>query len=416
MKRGIIVFLISLLAGVAGGLMFRGKPHAPEVRAEPERKKEREEVRLGAKWSGVDFVAAARKMNPPMSAGGVNRFASELAGWSDEEIRAALDETLPKPEWLLSHSPTIDVAQALFDEWTKRDFDAALAWFSSMQSGSQQRELADILSERWPATRNAEALDFLRKYSDLFPFHKKMGIVSKGIEAEAAKGPQALADLLGILKSESLLYDGGGTANIKVPEGFDFGALAATDGFRNVWGTAEGRTLLYKWVGQDREAALAWIVATKGAVAASEIASPGPGGKLKEHYAWLGQKMEGWAEADRKGFLDSAVKQWSGIRFDEVPDALVALSVGAKDPATADEVRAMGIQGIYLGKTADVLPLLEAMDPARRIDALSNALPLRHGGFRENFGPADEELLRLKLGEWQAKPEQIETIVGRFKS
>ena len=102
--------------------------------------------------------------------------------------------------------------------------------------------------------------------------------------------------------------------------------------------------------------------------------------------------------------------------FTDVPDSLAALAAGAKDPGTADEVRAMGIQGIYWGKTADVLPLLEAMEPARRIDALSNASPLRHGGFRAAFGPADEEILRSKLVEWQAKPDQIETIVGRFKS
>ena len=31
-------------------------------------------------------------------------------------------------------------------------------------------------------------------------------------------------------------------------------------------------------------------------------------------------------------------------------------------------------------------------------------------------GLAIEEILRSKLVEWQAKPDQIETIVGRFKS
>lgn len=412
MKRGIVVFGLALLAGWAGGTAFRKADHGKMADPLPDKVVERRDTVPQARWSGEDFKEAAKKLKPPIAG---NPFAAELANWSDDEIKAALDESLPKPEWLLFGNPVVDVANSLFEEWAKRNFDAALAWFAGLESTNQQRLLSETLAKSWPGEKAGEAINFLRQHADLFPSYKKLELVALGIEAEAAKGPQALVELLRMLRTENLLYDMGESKDFKIPADFDFAALAATDEFSGVWGTAEGRSLMGKWIARDREAALAWIVGTKGVEAMSDFTAPPSGVSMKEHYAWLGDKLNTWPDEDRRRFLESTFMKRADFEFEDAIGTLSELATGVKDTAKADEVRALAVQGIYLGRLRQALPLLEAMEPARRFTALSEARQLWEPGFHRTSAPPDVKLLREKLEEWNASEQQIETIIGRFK-
>lgn len=415
MKRGIIVFVAALLAGAAFGLVLRrdesdGTMGATEEKGIAARQRERKEQRPRPGWSRAELLEAAAKLKIPADGGNV---AHELAGWSDDEIRAALAESMRKSEWLLEGSPTIFASREIFKVWMERDFDAALDWFRSLDQGFRQQTLAEMFIRDWPAERGAEGLALVREHPEMFESYRKLSIVARGIEAEAARGPHALAGLLGVLESEGLLYKDGFFVQLTMPENFDYATLADTDSFRGIAGTAEWRTILKSWMGDDREQALEWLMENQGGAAVVQIDSPVPG-ESEDHYKWLGGKLENWPEEERAAYFEAGANRWRYI-FGEVPRVLSALVEGVSDPVIADEVRAVAIQGIFMGQTAAVLPVLEAMDPGMRIDFLLEASPLMPSHDTRKLDTANETALRAKLAEWQADAGEIETIIGRFK-
>ncbi len=414
MRGGIVVFMVALLAGASLGLVLRRDDpgHSAEAREEERsaaRQRERKGQRSGPGWSRAELLEAAARLKVPARGGDL---ADELAAWSGDEIRAALEESMRKPEWLLEGSPTILASREIFKAWLERDFDAALDWFRSLDPGFRQQKLAEVFAEDWPAERGAEGLALVRAYPGMFEAHRKMALVARGIEAEAARGPHALAELLGKLKSEDLLYEygfSGIAGKLAMPEGFNYGSLADTDSFRGIAGTAEWRSIVKAWMGNDREQALEWLMENQGGAAVAEI-----GGLGEDQYKWLGGKLGDWPEEDRTAYFKAGADAWI-YGPEEFSRHLSSLAEGVSDPMIADEVRAAAIQGIFMGRAVVALPVLEAMDPDRRIDALLEASSLLSSFRASKLDQANEAALRAKLEEWQADAGEIETIIRRFK-
>lgn len=338
---------------------------------------------------------------------------AELANWTDAEIEAALNESLTKPEWLLNGSPTSDAASELFAEWMKRDFDAAYAWFLGIQDGTAKKQLTVCLGENWPEDRASEGFALLRINPKIFsqsnPARRKF--VLQGLQDEAAKGGAiGLAALLAKINSEKLLSKYGYSPGPELPDDFDFGALAATDAFKDGWDTSEIRGLVSKWMAKDAESAVAWVLQTKGPGGICDVFKFGG---ATSTYNAVGGQMENWSDEIRSEFLDTIEKQVAGQLY-TTSSVISELAKGTSDPALADEIREVGIQGMFAGRTSNVLPILDEMDPVRRVDALLAATSDMPKGQR-NFGQSDEELLRKKLNEWQVSAEQTEEIVQRFK-
>ena len=70
-------------------------------------------------WTIEDFLQKASEAEKARE----HPLSAKLATWSDSDIRKALNESFSKPEWLLSNSPTSQVARALLSEWIKRESD-----------------------------------------------------------------------------------------------------------------------------------------------------------------------------------------------------------------------------------------------------------------------------------------------------
>ncbi|MBK1883098.1 hypothetical protein JIN85_11770 [Luteolibacter pohnpeiensis] len=417
-KRGAIIFIIAMTVGAGFGLLARSNGRAGKSaiaeKSQATRPHERDQQRADhPKWSTEDLIKRAKETAEARK----HPLAANLESWTDAEIEAALNETLSKPEWLLSSltepNATSEAAFELLRVWMRRDFDAAFAWFSGVQDGIAKEQLAVCLGENWPDDRASEGFALLRIYPEIFPVGNpargKFNI--QGLQDEAAKGGAVgLGALLAEMHAEQLLYNRGFTPGPELPDDFDFDALAATDALKDGWGTTEVRGLVSQWMANDAESAVAWVLKTEGPSGVYNVIEYGC---YTNTLNAIGEQIENWSEEDRSEFLDTIEKQVAGQLY--TPSSVISgLAKGMSDPAVADEIREVGIQGMFAGKTSAVLPVLDEMDPARRVDALLTAtLDVPNG--RRNFGQSDEELLRKKLNEWQVSAEQTEEIVQRFK-
>lgn len=410
MKSGAIIFIIAIVAGVAFGIFTRGNSRSERsdksTKLKTVRLSERKSQRMNhPAWASEDFLRYAKETEEAQK----HPLGAELANWTDAEIEAALNESLSNPEWLLTNSPTSKVAFELLGEWMKRDFDGAYAWTIGIQEGKAKYQLISFLAEQWPPDRAVEGFTLLQIYPELIQPKYRKSFINAELEAKAAQGgAKAVAATLDLMRAESLLGRSYGFEGLRLPADFDFTELSATQSFKKSWGSAEFTDLFDQWVSAHSEDAFAWVYEEYGPAGFADISQKSKSDSL---FNLLGEEFESWEDADRESFLSASIQK-QGLRM----DALIASMVTTvTDPMVADEIRTMGIQGIFHGQAAKMLPLLDGMDPGRRVDALLMATQVQGGDNRLVFTSSDEKLLREKLDQWQVSAEQTEEIVQRFK-
>jgi hypothetical protein len=220
-----------------------------------------------------------------------------------------------------------------------------------------------------------------------------------------------LEELLRVVREEKIELSGGSASGL--PGDFDFATFADGAEFQQLWESGNANLLMLAWHAQDRDGAYAWLLENHGAKSLAAITRL-PEGDIAGNLKWMGGKFESLDPAQRREFLDEMQLGWTVF-----PADLATFTQGIGDLAVLDETRAAGVQGIFAGKTRDVMPLLEAIeDPARRVEILESAEPSAVFTGRpdlRSFGESDEALLRKKLAEWKAGKKQIERIISRFK-
>ncbi len=367
-----------------------------------------------AKWRKEDFLKALPRVSPDRK--DFNPLTKELADWTDEELRAALEASLTHPDCLLPGDPAEWIPRFLMAEWMRRDFDAALAWFEGLEPGKSKEKMTMAVVVHWPEERGEEGFEYLLANRELLS-RWSSSLVINAFQGRVNDGAAAVLDFMHRLGEEGQDFPFG-IDGIKYPPGFDFPALVGSDefaGLKELGGGAYSGAdwILCAWHMQDREAAYDWLMANRGVGALDKIAGNHRVNR-EENLAWLAGKFEAMDGSEREEFGSAVLEKW--IRF---PDMLRHFAGGLKEPALLDEIRGIGVQSIFVGEVHGAMPLLEEMKPARRIELLENAEPGpafsgvdRH--YR-HFTETDEALLRRKLAEWQAGEEQIERIVSRFK-
>ncbi len=339
-----------------------------------------------------------------------NPLADELADWTNDEIRAALEESLVHPEAALNFGRGSPLTIWLLKEWIRRDFDEVLAWFGQVPSWKQAR-LSGALGHNWPAERAAEGLDFVRKNRDWFP-SPPWALLVKNVEQHAGNGAAAVDELLRTFAEER--YQLGAQNPIDFPAGFDFAALVEKPGFQGIRGSGLASVVLRSWFGQDREAAFDWVFANDGATGVGSLMNnPATGGSQKD-VAWVAGKVEGMEPDARAGFLRELTPGWM-----RGPTGLEWFLSGVSDEGFKAEVIALAPQLVFGGRAHQALPMLEQLpDPATRIRLLENASPaevFQQSRHMRRFPESDKALLREKLAEWNASETQIESILSRFE-
>ncbi|MBK1883096.1 hypothetical protein JIN85_11760 [Luteolibacter pohnpeiensis] len=415
-KCGAIIFIVTLIVGAGMGLLPRSEGRSTKSqatsKARPTGSRDRSRENR-PRWSSEDFLKRAQDTVEARA----HPLATELANWTDAEIEVALNETLSKPEWLLEGSPLSKVAFELLTEWMKRDFDAAYAWFMGIQGGKAKNTLAGCLAAHWPKDRPAEGLALLRIYPDLATqFGWERGQFSlRGLQDVAAKdGAMGVAQLLREMKEEDQLNQPGYSEALKLPDGFDFNALAATDAFKEGWGSLEVHRLMIEWLETDKETALKWLLDSKGPAGVYDVISHGG---LSTAASYVVGQIGTWSQSDRSEFLTASARKMSEMEYYRTASQISRWAKATGNPVAADEIRALGIQGIFYGQAANMLPLLNDMEQERRVDALLEATPIAGNSGRgmRTFTESDEALFRKQLSEWEVPSEQADEIIQRFK-
>ena len=415
MKKEILAFAAALLAGVAIGSNIGPKHGAARSMAVEEKTSQPQERQPR---SYDNFLKAMRER----SAADSDPLAGELSGWSDVEIRAALEESLKDPDSSQLSSSASRLANLLFAEWMKRDFDSAFGWFTGLEVEAIQIRMAFVLGNRWPEERAEEGLAFLRSHRRLFSGSLSSGgrLLVIGLGAEAKKGWKPMADMLAQLQNEKIrLYPGAmGLVGrpFPLPEGFDFPSFVASEQFQKLWDGHQAYSFLNTWRDRDRDQVFDWLLSKHGTEGLDALEAPEGPRQRKDHMEWLAGKLDKLEPAERLKFVGEMT---AGLV--RAPDMIVEFAAGVKDPELSLKIREQAVQSIYNGETPQAMPLFDNWgDPAGRIALLMNAkqktfVESADGTPASPFGKADEVLLRRKLAEWNATDQQIETIIGRFK-
>lgn len=334
-----------------------------------------------------------------------------LEDWTDKEVEAAFRESIKSPAGRFASEVEDSLANLLFAEWLKRDFDAALAWFEGEGSHSLKQGMVWNLSDAWPQEKSEEGLAFALANADLFPSSSVWGLFGKILAGRAAQGPQAVEDLLRALKGVGIQprFD----LTVRMPDGFDYLTMAQGPEFARLYQTGNAAAIIRSWTAQDGDEAFDWLVRTQGPAALRNLADS-PDLESQHHLKWLGEKMADLDPAQRKEFYDSMIGRWV-----QIPQDMRTFADGMKAPELQAEVHSLSLQMIYAGNVRGAFPFLESVrDPAERIALLEGAEPARlftEKPYFQGYDKESETRLIKKLTEWNATPEQIQTILERFK-
>lgn len=351
-----------------------------------------------------------------------NPLAEELADWSTEEIRVALEASLASPDCRMPGNPASGLPHFLMGAWMQRDFAAARKWFESLPSGKDKEKMAAAFPMYWPEDKGDEAIDYLLANREVME-KAKTSLLLHGIQFAVNQGPTALIALMARLRESGNEYPnvigGGFPSGIQYPANFDFATVIASDEFallptsEQYGPVSTGDALLSKWHTRDREAAYDWIIEHRGVEGFKTLAWNSAVDPA-ENMRWLTGKADALSDENKDTFRTSVLSSW--LRS---TDMLRQFAVTTQDPELADAARRYGIQAMFFGPAGKALPVIEGMDAETRLQLLETAEPdrslMKYPNSRMLLDSENEALLRKKLTEWNASEEQIETIISRFK-
>ncbi len=360
-------------------------------------------------WDESDFRKAAEEYATAVQNPDPQRRNKQLADYSDEELIAALDESL-KDAAFLHYDGMFSIVPPLFSELLKRDFDKGLEWFSE-QSAVHQTALASWLSVGWPSERMEEAIQFLINNKDLFRRTVPWSILQRAVASAALKGGNAVAALIDTLNANQVSMNY--RTKLAFPPGFDFTGLVASPEFQNLDAPDFKSGFLNAWRLADRESTWDWTLDNEGPRALSTFFDNDDG--MKDNRPWLGGKLDALSVEQRSEFLE-----WLSPRLLMFPEQAMPLMDGAQDPMVKDEIRNHIGQGIFAGKVREAIRALDSLaDDEARIHFIERLQPSEMTRSRFNFlsmDPASEAFLREKLQGWGADPQRTEAIFKRINN
>lgn len=406
----VIIFVITLGAGVVAGYLSRSS--ARVVREQETKRSVREANGAGEVWGAEDFVKASVERMRAARQKGNSYLTNELADWSTDEIRAALEASAKSADALYEVTLGRSVESSLMAEWMRRDFDGAMGWFEGQDSDYVKKRMLPLLSQQWPKERGLEAIDFALRYRGLHGWNSPGRFFSTGLNKAAEGGPAAVNEVLRRLRENGVEMSE--VRELEFPPGFDFRTFIGGEEFAHLKENRRGFAFAEAWSFQDPEGACRWLKEEGGGIPALiSLAAWEDDGSAAPRLRWLGGELSNWSEKEQDEFF----RQGALRQLFRDPDAQITMAEGAKDPAMAERIRKMGIQAMYEGAVGPGLRVLGSIpDPARRIELLMEVEPKTDSGnqMAERLYPQNEITLRAKLREWNATEAQTETILERF--
>ena len=411
-KRGLLLFALSVIAGVAVGGIWRQK--SPQPALEGTSSTTREASAPARKWRLEDFIAAVRAPKTPGGLPATDRFNAEISQWSNDELRAALDECMHSPEGSLVMVQA-SIRYVLLKEWVSRDPDAALAWFDALDPPVLRRRVGDELSYHWPEAKAEEGFAYFIAHRDLFD-PQSTTFQNLLIDFRSKQGADAVYAALKEIHAAGLSSFGAG---LKLGDGFDFPRLLSRDLDALVSEEERAKSkfpsenrlfeqrLIEAWYAQDRDRAFDWLLEERGVAGLAAICSS----RNQNYLQWLPGKLAALPPQQQDEFLTATRMRWL---FDM--SSLEVFAMNAKDPALQEKAQVLAVQEITSDRMEGVLGVLGANpDPARRI-ALLEETPLEPSQLRRvpSAGDFSVDMLRQTLVSWGAEPARIDAIVARY--
>ncbi|RYD18995.1 MAG: hypothetical protein EOP88_20585 [Verrucomicrobiaceae bacterium] len=407
MNKQTFTFVAALAAGVPVGWFSVSSPAAQPPSPQPSASKQ-EESRTNGPVILSELLKREKERQlryPPGS------FQELLESWTDEEVAAAFRESIKSPAGRFASEVEDSISNLLYVEWLRRDFDGALDWFQAEPSFSLKESLVYYLSKAWPAERSEEGLTFATSNPDLFPINRVWPLFGTILTSRAAQGPQAVEDYFRALRQAGITprFD----TSVSIPDGFDFRKLSESPEFSELYQSKNAAAIVRAWSDRDPDGVFDWLVEDHGPAALRALLDAADGSSEKS-IPWMGGKMADLTPEQRQEFYASMLGRWV-----QMPDTMQKFTTGMKDPALKDEMDHLSLQMIYSGNSRGAFLFLDAMeDPARRIELLETAEPHRfftESPYFKGYDSSTEKHLVEKLKAWNATPDQIRTIVERFK-
>ena len=410
MKIRILIFLGMAAVGAAATWASHARTAVPQS-AQVEQKEAKPALPLPRSIpTSAYLISLSRETMEKMLTPGTSIYTEILAGWSVDEIRAALNEALSNKEFLLDSGVALGLANNLLSEWMKRDCDGALQWYLTIAPPAVWMKMALSLSRNWPPDQPEKGLAFLKAHQELLPGGQGWAIIILNIVSRAKMGPAEVGSLLADLREAKI---GLTFLNpITFPPNFDFPTLMAHPEMQALENKA---IFLQAWKAQNRDEAFDWLLKNRGLNALHlSLFYRSVDGVNKDDLEWLGERYQNLDPTQRSKVVSMMTSNW--IRSPEIATSFIA---GIRDPQIADEARELGVQLIFTGKIRDAVPFLDGIsDPAKRLFILENAQPqgeVADNSSMRKFTPADEALLRNNLSDWNATAQQTEAIISKFK-
>ncbi|RYD17389.1 MAG: hypothetical protein EOP88_26835 [Verrucomicrobiaceae bacterium] len=230
-------------------------------------------------------------------------------------------------------------------------------------------------------------------------------ILMKNIEARAGEGSASVIALLEELREARL--DLGFENVAKMPEGFDFETLMMSPEMEELAKRGQAKFFVRAWCKEDREACFGWM-REKGNLQDFPNLIAFSSDDHSEGLRWIGSKVETMEPTEREKVI-------GGIRIGS-GEVVRKMAEGMSDPEQADDLRSIAVRWIMSGPVAESMKVLGSIpDPARRLRALEEA-DVNPGPGQRPMSPANAQVLRNHLKEWNATPEQTDAIMNRFPS
>lgn len=411
MYRYGIVFALAAVAGWGFSMSSR-KPDTFAPTPEQAKGSSIEAAASKPKWTREDVLRSAKDRAEKLKAPGYNPYEDIVADWTDEEIRAALEESLKHPDCALARGAAGELPGFLLGLWMKRDLDAALAWVNALEASSMKHKITESLALKWPLDKTAEGVDYLIAHRDLFAGISTPIMLNRAIQQCAMEGAESVKAMLRKMDAAGLVPVRVGQ-DLVVKKDFDFAALMDSPELAKAWEMGPGREFAMEWFQQDRAAAFDWMLQKHGM---KEVFSLVYGeGDLKGDLRWMGGHIETLEPERREEFFESVKLHWSASPF-----LAKEFAEGMKDPVLQEQTRlSFGAKGTFSEQFSEGVDLLEHVaEPAKRVAALEQLAREEIAAGSVRYGPPDTDnvaFLRGKLEEWQASPEQIELIVNRLQ-
>jgi hypothetical protein len=396
---------------LAGYGLTRLIPHAehPPTSIRETKSHERPQTREKRPWRSEDFRQYIQQItisSTPLS--------PELKSWTEQEIKAALEEGIHTPEACRESSSARSTLQALLMTWAERDFDSALAWLDQLPSEAWKTTLASTLGAAVPDDKALDAFSYVCKNRGYFETANSSGsgeIFKKAIQQAALQGPAAVVEILTQARHADL---NGYAENWKFPKGFDFVSL-------NTMLASKGETATFHigpWMAQNREEAIQHLMLDSDqkispAVLFSDvlplIGSP-QDAVASERAVWLAGKLD-QLKPDQLQFMKENLVdtlQRSPATLTSFTNALTDLKL-KQDMVLKGTEKLLVTEGMdrgfrYLEETLnsneEKLHTLEKLNLSRPVWLRSQ----------------QKESLRTKLTEWGASQERIDDIMKRMES